>query len=85
MLAMTTFHGITMIPQWFDITHGLRATLSVSYLPAFTIGMFGMIGALMLFYLLLIWLSKIMSGDGSLNFRELAINYSYAFFLPSGP
>ena len=29
MLAMTTFHGITMTPQWFDVIDGLRSTLKV--------------------------------------------------------
>lgn len=79
MLAMTTFHGITMIPQWYDVTDGLRAVLRVGYLPSFTIGMFGMIGALMLFYLLFIRLSIVMAGRSNLSFRKLAINYSYAF------
>jgi len=79
MLAMTTFHGMTMIPQWYDVTDALRSALRSGYVPAFTVGMFVLIGVLLLFYLILVRVSLLMAGRDGLSFRRLAINYSYAF------
>lgn len=77
MLAMTSFHGLTMTPDWFWLVGKIEDGLSVGYISAFTIGMTLSLLAVALFYLVVIWLTK-KAGKNRFDFRELAIKNSYA-------
>jgi polyferredoxin len=52
LLALTTFHGVTMLPAWETGIRGLGRLLGDSgqLLPTFTLGMLGMLGITALLY-----------------------------------
>ena len=79
MLAMSTFHGITMTPSWLGIVSGLQSVLSVGYLVAFSLGMAGFLSALTALYVGFIWLSHAAARTPTVGMRQLAIRYAYAF------
>jgi hypothetical protein len=79
MLAMSTFHGLTMTPQWNRIVSAIEGTLSLPYLAAFTIGMIGFLVGLSLIYVVLVWVSHLGAGVTRVTRRELALRYAYAF------
>ncbi len=79
MLAMSTFHGITMTPAWMRLVTGLQRTLSLGYLGAFTIGMTAFLTLLMLFYVAFVGVSSLVARTPAINRRQLAIRYAYAF------
>jgi hypothetical protein len=78
MLAMSTFHGITMTPAWVDVVAWLERTLSIGYLMAFTIGMIGFLSTLVLLYVVFVQMSSAVA-RAPLDVKRLAIRYSYAF------
>ena len=79
MLAMTTFHGLTMTPVWGTIVVALQRTLSLPYLAAFTVGMFGFLGVVAASYhVFASWSHRIAPIPGVTR-RQLWIRYAYAF------
>lgn len=52
LLAMTSFHGMTMTPHWTKFLAGLRATWGISHLMAFSIGMTLFLALFVLLYAL---------------------------------
>lgn len=79
MLAMSTFHGITMTPLWARSIGALQASLSLGYLSAFTLGMAGFLAALALLYFAFIGAAYSAARTPDVGFRQLAIRYSYCF------
>lgn len=79
MLAMSTFHGITMTPLWVRLTGALQVALGMPYLAAFTIGMAGFLLALALLYFAFVAAAHAAARTSDVSFRQLAIRYSYAF------
>jgi ferredoxin len=79
MLAMSTFHGLTMTPIWQDIVRWIEQTFGVSFLIAFTTGMFFFLGALVLLYVIFVRISHLVAKAPEVTNRELAIRYAYAF------
>lgn len=79
MLAMSTFHGITMTPLWARLIGGLETSLSVGYLAAFTLGMAGFLAALALLYFGFVAAAYLAARTADVSFRQLAIRYSYSF------
>jgi polyferredoxin len=79
MLAMSTFHGITMTPVWAQIIGAIEARASLTYLPAFTIGMAGFLAALAFLYVGFVALSYAVARTPDVTLRQLAIRYSYSF------
>ncbi|RMF91078.1 MAG: hypothetical protein D6736_05745 [Nitrospinota bacterium] len=77
MLAMTSFHGLTMTPLWFSLTDRLQQGLGVGYTTAFTIGMVASLLAVGLFYLLVMATTWIMLHK-ELPWRELVLKNAYA-------
>lgn len=77
MLAMTSFHGLTMTPNWHHSLRWLQDQFQIGHITAFTIGMTLALGAVALYYLLTIWWTQ-KSIRSSLSFRDLAIKNSYA-------
>jgi ferredoxin len=79
MLAMSTFHGLTMTPQWNRIVDGIGAGLHVPHLAAFTIGMFGFLAGLCGLYVVLARVSHAAAAEPGVGFREMALRNAYAF------
>ncbi|MFQ5840916.1 MAG: 4Fe-4S binding protein [Thermodesulfobacteriota bacterium] len=77
MLAMASFHGLTMTPVWFSLTDWLQRWLGVGYVAAFTIGMGASLMAVGLFYLLLMGTTWIMI-QKTLPLTELLLKNAYA-------
>jgi polyferredoxin len=79
MLAMSTFHGITMTPVWVRAVGAIQRLLAVGYLPAFSAGMAGFLGALSVLYLAFVAMSYRLARLPAMGLRQLAVRYSYAF------
>jgi polyferredoxin len=58
LLALTSFHGLTMTPTWYDYTDWLQALLPVGYKTAFSILMAACIAAPIGLFWLIAWLSN---------------------------
>ncbi len=76
MLSMTSFHGITMTPQWFSWNLKLQEVLGVSYRVAFTIMMLLVLAAFPAVYYGICVLSKLAAGGG-VEVSRIFINYAY--------
>ena len=79
MLAMTTFHGVTMTPVWGATVSTLQRAASLPYLASFTIGMFGFLAVLAATYYGFAALSHKMAPIPGMTRRQLSIRYAYAF------
>lgn len=79
MLAMSTFHGLTMTPQWNQIVRAIGTGLSLPYLAAFSLAMTGFLVGLALIYVVLVRVSHIVAAVPEVGRRELALRYAYAF------
>lgn len=79
MLAMSTFHGLTMTPHWHRIVEGIQSALALPFLAAFTLGMFSFLAAICCVYAGLVWVSHVLAGSDGIGFRELAVRNAYAF------
>jgi ferredoxin len=79
MLAMSTFHGITMTPAWEHIVSSLQASWSIGHLPAFSLSMAGFLTVLGLLYVAFVALSFAVARAPAMNLKQLAVRYSYAF------
>ena len=79
MLAMTTFHGLTMTPVWGTVVTALEHALSLPYLVAFTVGMLGFLGVVASAYLVFIAWSHRIAPVHDTTCRRLAVRYAYAF------
>ncbi|MFQ5711715.1 MAG: 4Fe-4S binding protein [Candidatus Geothermarchaeales archaeon] len=77
MLALTMFHGITMIPHWDDILSSIEVIAGLGYYASFTIGMAGIILLPMGTHLIFSWASKALSGDKNIPLKNVFINYAY--------
>lgn len=78
MLAMSTFHGFTMTPLWFQATRAIERALGVPYLVAFSVGMTACLGLLSLAYVVFVAWSQRASRASTVSVRQLAIRYAYA-------
>ena len=62
LLALTSFHGLTMTPEWQNLTDWLRVSFDMGLRPVFTILMALMIAAPVGLFLAAAKLSKLVSG-----------------------
>ncbi len=79
MLAMSTFHGITMTPVWNDCIRWIESTLHLPFLLAFSLGMLGFLSALSAAYLFFVTLAHVVARAPEVSLRQLAIRYAYSF------
>ncbi len=79
MLAMSTFHGITMTPVWNDCIRWLEGTFHLPFLLAFSLGMAGFLGGLCTIYIFFVTLSHLVARAPDVSRRQLAIKYAYSF------
>jgi len=79
MLAMSTFHGITMTPVWNDCVRWIEGTFGLPFLAAFSIGMSAFLIALTMIYLAFVSVSHTVARAPDVSLRQLAIRYAYAF------
>ncbi len=91
MLALASFHGLSMTPVWTHIMALARVHLGLSKLAAFTVGMAAIMLLLVAVYGFFTWLSRIctalgttglLPGDESPNrevsYKRLFINFAYS-------
>ncbi|KKL54493.1 hypothetical protein LCGC14_2264840, partial [marine sediment metagenome] len=78
MLAMTSFHGLTMTPLWFAWTGWLEEWFGVGYMAAFTIGMIASLIVVPLFYFLVMVVTWIVL-EKTISFMELILKTAYVF------
>jgi len=76
MLSMTSFHGVTMTPQWFFWIVKLQEVLGVGYYATFTLLMVAVLLVFPAAYYLICWLSRIFSGS-SVSVGKIFISYAY--------
>ncbi len=82
LLALTSFHGITMLPVWEDQVLALGRQLGDSgqFLLSFTAGLLVCTGAVVALYLLLLWVGQWLDGSRSprLRYRQRFSVFSFA-------
>ncbi len=79
MLAMTTFHGLTMTPAWGVLVSDIEHALAWPFLAAFSVGMIGFLATVAVAYLAFAaWAHTIAPAPG-LTRKQIAIRYAYAF------
>ena len=77
ILALTSFHGLTMIPTW-----GLLISLTepyLGYIGSFTLWMFLFLGFLIGVVYFFVYLARLMSGTTLLNTRTLFTYFAISF------
>lgn len=79
MLAMSTFHGITMTPAWVWLVGSLQRRLSLGYLGAFSLGMTVFLAALVMAYVGFVALSYAAARVPAMGLKQLAVRYAYSF------
>jgi polyferredoxin len=83
LLALTSFHGLTMTPLWdssagTSVIAALRGALGVGPLAAFSVGMAAVVVTPMLFYCALCSITQRLAGDPAISWRKLFLYYAYS-------
>ncbi len=83
LLALTSFHGLTMTPMWdsaegLSVTGWIRSVLGVGQLAAFTAGMAAVIAAPIGFYWLLCVVTRRLAGDPSVATSRIFLFFAYS-------
>jgi polyferredoxin len=83
LLALTSFHGLTMTPFWegadgFSVIGWLRAALGTGPLAAFTLGMTAMVAVPIIVFWLLSLVTQRMAGDASVPWTKLFPYFAYS-------
>jgi polyferredoxin len=76
MLAMTSFHGLTMTPLWYALIGELERWFGIGYIAAFSIGMGASLAAVALFYFIIVALTWIIINK-SIRLKDMLIKYAY--------
>jgi YHS domain-containing protein len=83
MLAITSFHGLTMTPVWAQLTEALDSLLSMGRIVAFSTGMAIIMGLPILLYAFFVWLSRLLDSTSTpdvikrLSYKEYFVRYAY--------
>lgn len=80
MLALSSFHGLTMTPAWWEITEWIEVGLGVGYVTSFSLGMAGALLAIVALYGVFIGLTRLAAGpsrSGKGRWQELFVQLSY--------
>jgi hypothetical protein len=83
MLAITSFHGLTMTPVWAKLTEALDSLLSMGRIVAFSTGMGIIMGLPILLYAFFVWLSRLLASTSTpdvikrLSYKEYFVRYAY--------
>lgn len=83
LLALTSFHGLTMTPLWDSVEGSsiigwLRQVLNIGSLAAFTVGMALVVIAPIVFYGALCAVTQRLAGDPAVSARKLFLYYAYS-------
>ncbi len=83
LLALTSFHGLTMTPLWDSptgnsIIHSIRSITGFGPLGAFTLGMFCVNAALGLFYYLIALITQRFVGEPQVSTKKVFLYYAYS-------
>ena len=88
MLAISSFHGLTMTPLWRQMTDAVESALGVGRVASFTLAMTALLAAPVLVYAALVYLSHRLatrqisvsassSSSAAPSYREYFIRYAY--------
>jgi polyferredoxin len=83
MLAITSFHGLTMTPVWAQLTEALDSLLSMGRIVAFSTGMGIIMGLPILLYAFFVWLSRLLASTSTpdvinrLSYKDYFVRYAY--------
>jgi polyferredoxin/YHS domain-containing protein len=78
MVAITGFHGLSMTPVWKEMLGFLEETLGLSYIPAFSLGMFLIMAGPVLIYAGLVRLTTLLSRTRTVDYRKAFIQFAYS-------
>lgn len=83
LLALTSFHGLTMTPLWDSATGDsvisfIQSTLGLGRLMAFTLGMCVVNGMLALFYYMISVIARHVAGDKGVSVKKIFLYYAYS-------
>ena len=78
MLSLTAFHGLTMTGSWEEAVRGLADLMGVGRSVAFSVGMAGLMVLPLAVYAGLVGVSKSLSGDTKVTYRDYFVRYAYA-------
>ena len=78
LLALTSFHGLTMTPAWIKVTGVLRADLGVGLKPVFTLLMGLMILAPILLFWGSAWASRRISAGSDITVEQTFKMFAYS-------
>jgi polyferredoxin len=83
LLALTSFHGITMTPLWDSLTQPsiisrIQDIFGVGQLSAFTIGMAGIMGILFLFYYGISAATRLSVKDKTVPVKRIFLHFSFS-------
>ena len=83
LLALTSFHGLTMTPLWdsaqgVSVVGALRRILNIGHLPAFTLAMLLVNGLLMGIYYLICVITRRFAGDPRVLTKDIFFCYAYS-------
>jgi hypothetical protein len=83
MLAITSFHGLTMTPVWAQLTEAIDSFLSMGRIVAFSTGMGIIMGLPILIYAFFVWLSRLLASTSTpdvikrLSYKDYFVRYAY--------
>lgn len=78
LLALTSFHGLTMTPQWTQLNHWLRAETGLGPMPVFTVLMTVMLIAPILLFWFAAQLARAMTGEGGVPATRIFKAFAYS-------
>jgi len=83
LLALTSFHGLTMTPLWDSSTEPsvvgwIQSVFNVGPLVGFTLGMAGINGFLIFFYYLISVVTHYFAGDPNVSTKKIFLYYAYS-------
>jgi hypothetical protein len=83
LLVLTSFHGLTMTPDWDSVTGpsmvgSIQSFLHIGRMGAFTVGMFAFNGALLMFYYLIALATYVMVKDKTVPVKRIFMYYAFS-------
>lgn len=78
MLSLTGFHGLTMTAAWGSAKEWIEGTLGLGETLAFSAGMAATMISPVLLYAALVFLSRLLSREKTVGYKEYFIRYAYA-------
>jgi len=78
MLSMSAFHGLTMTPAWDRLVVRIQESIGMGWLPAFSLGMAGVLILPLVLYYWICVAMKWLAGDRERSARYLFVRFAYS-------